>query len=232
MFVKFARIVFLLVLLTGPAVAGQTSIPDYETARDKFFYKKLYPKGGFTLYCGVWFAVEVRSGVVTKSLGLNVEHVYPASWMKETAGCPGQTRDQCRATSQAFNFMEADLHNLYPAISFVNQARSNFRFADIPGEEHMYEDCDFERDKSTKVAEPRPAARGNIARAIFHMHKEYGLPVHPSMRALLLGWHEADPVSPVEKRRNDKIEELQGTRNPFIDNPGLADTLDFAGPPE
>ena len=53
--------------------------------------------------------------------------------MKETAACTGMSREQCRATSTSFNFMEADLHNLYPAISFVNQARSNFLFDDIPG---------------------------------------------------------------------------------------------------
>lgn len=177
MFAQLASTFLLVAVISAPALAGQTQIPNYNTARDQFFYKKLYPKGGFTLYCGEWFSDKK---------GLNVEHVYPASWMKETAGCPGMSRAECRASSTSFNFMEADLHNLYPAISFVNQARSNYRFADIPGEKHLYEACDFERDKASKLAEPRPVARGNIARAIFYMHKEYGLPVHPNMRPLLL----------------------------------------------
>ncbi len=59
------------------------------------------------------------------------------------------------------------------------------------------------------------------------MSKEYGLPVDMELGTLLLDWHRADPVSPEEKRRNDKIEEHQGTRNPFIDNPALADSLGF-----
>jgi deoxyribonuclease-1 len=219
--------VLAVLSITAAARAQQTTIPDYETARDGFFYRHLYNKGGFTLYCGAWFPVEIRNGQVHKSLGLNVEHVYPASWMKETAGCPGQTRQQCRDSSQAFNFMEADLHNLYPAISFVNQARSNFPFAVIPGEDHSYEGCDFEHDGDADLAEPRPAARGNIARAVFYMHRAYGLPVTPELGALLLQWHLDDPVSKRERWRNDKIEGLQGTRNPFIDDPNLAGTLSF-----
>ncbi len=33
----------LAFLLLGPALAGQTVIPNYDTARDQFFWKKLYP---------------------------------------------------------------------------------------------------------------------------------------------------------------------------------------------
>jgi len=36
---------------------------------------------------------------------------------------------------------------------------------------------------------------------------------------ILLKWHESDPPSKEEKRRNDKIEQIQGNRNPYIDNP-------------
>ena len=72
--------------------------------------------------------------------------------------------------SEAFNLMEADLHNLYPAISFINGARSNHPFDMIEGEEHMFDSCDFERVND--LVEPRPAARGNIACAYFYMHKD------------------------------------------------------------
>ena len=145
--------------------------------------------------------------------------------MLETAGCLTENRTECQAISPTFNFMEADLHNLYPAISFINGARSNHPFAEIPGEDHMFDSCDFER--ADKLVEPGPEARGNIARAIFHMHREYGLPVPDAMKPLLLEWHRNDPVSEAERRRNGKIEEIQNTRNSFIDDSDLADTLGF-----
>ena len=223
---RIALAAVLIVGLAGTAAAGQTAIPDYDTARDNFFWKKLYSTGGFTLYCGAWFANHPRlKGKFPARGGLNVEHVYPASWMLVTAGCPTETRKQCREKSPAFNFMEADLHNLYPAVSFINGARSNHPFAEIPGENHMFDSCDFER--VNKLVEPRPEARGNIARAIFHMHKEYGLPVSDAMKPLLLRWHKDDPVSEAERRRNNKIEDIQNTRNSFIDDPDRADTLGF-----
>ena len=44
-----------------------------------------------------------------------------------------------------------------------------------------------------ETTEPRPLARGNVARAIFYMSKEYGLPDDAELGRLLLRWHRADP---------------------------------------
>ena len=41
-------------------------------------------------------------------------------------------------------------------------------------------------------------------------------------RALLIRWHLQDLPDDLECVRNDAIEALQGTRNPFIDDPALA----------
>jgi deoxyribonuclease-1 len=207
--------VCLSLLVGSPALADQTQIRNYEKAR-KIHWQHLYPYGGFTLYCGEEF--EDRTG-------LNVEYIYPASWMGAFLGCG--TRKQCRKNSERFNRMEADLHNLYPARADINRARSNFLFAMIEGEEREFGDCDFERDTSTKVAEPRPITRGNVARVIFYMHSEYGLPVDTRMVDLLKQWNRTDPPSCHEMRRNNTIEELQGTRNRFIDHPRRVEDLEF-----
>ncbi len=204
----------LSVLLVSPALADQTQIPKYRKARE-LHWQQLYPHGGFTFYCGEPFEDKT---------GLNVEHIYAASWMTTFLGCG--TREQCQATSERFNRMEADMHNLYPARADANRARSNYLFAIIEGEPGP-EDCDFERDTIRRVAEPRPITRGNIARAIFYMHKEYGLPIDTRMVNLLKAWNRADPVSCHEMRRNNTIEELQGTRNPFIDHPKRVEDLGF-----
>ena len=131
--------------------SDQTEIPNYRRARD-LHWEMLYPQGGWTLYCGERFETRI---------GLNVEHIYPASWMADFLGCG--TRRQCRQNSERFNHMEADLHNLYASRADINRARSNYLFAMIEGEDREFGVCDFERDTSSRVAEPRPIARGNVA---------------------------------------------------------------------
>ncbi len=78
-----------------------------------------------------------------------------------------------------------------------------------------------------KGAETAPITRGNIARAIFYMHKEYGLPVDSRDVKLLKQWNRDDPPTCNEMRRNNIIEELQGSRNRFIDHPKWVEDLEF-----
>ena len=203
-----------LAISAYPSFADQTQIPDYREARE-IFWQKLYPSGGWTLYCGERFEGRSRE--------LNVEHIYPASWMAKHLGCG--SRRECQRTRERFNRMEADLHNLYPALASINRARSNYLFGEIPGEPRELGDCDFERDRDRRVAEPRPIARGNVARAIFYMHAEYGLPIPAEMLPVLKRWNRKDPPSCAEMQRNNRIEALQGTRNRFIDHPQLANEL-------
>ncbi len=46
-----ALVVALFVLGTGVVDAGQTKIKNYNSARDTYFDKQLYPNGGWTFYC-------------------------------------------------------------------------------------------------------------------------------------------------------------------------------------
>ena len=137
-----------LLVVCGSALADQTQIANYNRARE-LHWRELYPQGSWTLYCGERFADRT---------GLNVEHLYAASWMGAHLGCG--TRRQCRQTNARFNRMEADLHNLYPSLASVNRARSNYLFANIAGEVREFGQCDFERSTANRVAEPRPVARG------------------------------------------------------------------------
>jgi len=224
-------LVFLLSLsFIQIAYADQTVILNYNQARDRYFYLQLYPNGGETIYCGATF---------TNRTGLNVEHVYAASWMKETAGCPSnRSRSWCRDHSDRFNLMEADLHNLFPALAETNQARSNYIFSIIGSDDDTRSyshprapgGCDFEVDSENDLVEPPTVSRGEVARAVFYMHHEYGVPIDTEMGQLLLDWNSIDTPSDNERWRNNKIEELQGTRNPFIDNYTLANNLSFAPP--
>ncbi len=187
-------------------VVGQR-IQDYETAR-KVFWRKLYNNGGETLYC----REKLGSGY---NKGVNIEHVFPASWMAYDLNCG--KRKQCRVSSAEFNRIEADLHNLYPSRSDVNKARNNYRFAIVRGEARVFGQCDFEFDEKHRVAEPSPAARGRIARAMLYMQDQHGLYLKRKLESLLIAWDKEYPPEQAEYKRNDRIEMLQGNRNRFID---------------
>lgn len=207
----------LLSALAFSVLADQTAIPNYHATQSSIFWDKLYPTGGRTLYCDQEFKGHAA---------LNIEHVYAAAWMAQALGCSSRTA--CRtdpAHKERFNHMEADLHNLYPAMGGINGARSNDPFGIIADGQRSLVICDFEVDKTADIAEPRPGARGNIARAIFYMHHEYGLPIPFGMTGMLKQWNHDDPPSTEEIWRNDAIARLEGVRNPFIDDPSLADGL-------
>lgn len=210
-FLATCSLLLLMVRSTVPVSADQIRIANYAQARD-IFWDQLYPNGGTTLYCGESFARRTDA--------LNVEHVYAASWMTQLLGCG--SRKQCRHTSTRFNRMEADLHNLHPDLAVTNAARSDFRFAILPGERPTVRPtCDFEHDTPKRLAEPRLEVRGEIARSLLSMEFEYGAPLDPTMRALIVQWHHDDPPTDAERARNETIERLEGKRNPFIDQPSL-----------
>jgi deoxyribonuclease-1 len=137
-----------------------------------------------------------------------------ASWMGDHLGCGNRIQCRRHATQGVrFNHMEADLHNLFPAMTGLNRTRSNNTFGIVPGEARFLLICDFESDSANDVTEPRPGARGDIARAIFYMHQEYALPIEPNLLALLQQWNNDDPPGTYEIWRNDTINRLQGTQN-------------------
>lgn len=199
------------------------SIKDYQQAR-KLFWQHVYPIDGETLYCGRKFDTDKRAGI-------NIEHVFPMSWVTNALKCG--KRKQCRAADASFNRIEGDLHNLYPSRSDVNQDRSSFRFAEVAGESRKYGSaCDLEIDFRARSVEPAPAVRGDIARSMFYMaytYRDYGLELFTKQAKTLLDWHQNDPPDGAEERRNGIIEKIQGTRNPFIDDPKLIEVLIKSG---
>jgi deoxyribonuclease I len=193
--------------------ARQSRFAEYKTAAKNALWS-MYPNGGKELYCQAPFA----SGSARKTTGglqLNIEHVLPKSKISVIAG-------------------QGDLHNLWPSILKVNEARSNYSLTeDIPGERWTFADagqeelasCDFEVESVQRpggkvtVVEPAPHARGRIARTVLHMALAYQVRLSESEWAMYVAWHEHSAPAADEQRRNDEIEQLQGTRNPFIDSP-------------
>lgn len=90
--------------------------------------------------------------------------------------------------------------------------------------------------------EPIDGLKGDVARVIFYMSTLYPSTLwhgtaynffvdneYPTLNqratALLLRWHESDPVSDEERRRVDAVASVQGNRNPFVDMPWLVDYI-------
>ena len=60
---------------------------------------------------------------------------------------------------------------------------------------------------------------------MFYFSVHYQLPIEASQEATLRAWDKLDPIDELERERNDKIEKIQGNRNPFVDYPNLADQV-------
>jgi len=208
-----------ILLFAVSVMADQSSQYDYDRIVSGLFWHELYENGGWSLYCGLRLGnVPSLSVEGTRIL---IEHIYSSNRMIRALGC--ESRQQCFQEKPEFRQMESDLHNLYPVWLEASNVFHDSNYGEIAGEYWRFDNCDLERENG--LFEPRPLARGNIARAIFHMHHTYQLPLDNETLATLKRWNVQDPPSKQEMIRNDKIQALQGKRNRFIDNPRLADSL-------
>lgn len=133
-----------------------------------------------------------------------------------------------------------DVHHLRPTDVTVNGARGNKDFdngGSVVSEAPL---CNTDSDSW----EAPNVVKGDVARMMFYMATRYegddgypdlelvdymttgtSSPVH-GILSTLLQWHQQDPVSDFERRRNDRIyNNWQGNRNPFIDHPEYVELI-------
>lgn len=139
-----------------------------------------------------------------------------------------------------------DLHHLRPCDSTVNSAKGNKDFdnggtpytdaSPYPGYSGVT-GC----YTSTNSWEPRNEDKGDVARMILYMAVRYEgtdttydlemQDITPTVGpfygklSTLLNWHVTDPPNGWERRRNNRIHERQGNRNPFIDHPQFVNQI-------
>ena len=145
--------------------------------------------------------------------------------------------------------MYTDLYHVLPCDYEANEARWNYPYGEVKTENWSNGYC--KRGTMTVsgfngvVFEPNDEIKGDIARIYFYMATRYE---HESMSIwgnagsnallynkypfyktwlvnILLKWHENDPVSEREIKRNNAVEKLQGNRNPFVDYPELVEYI-------
>lgn len=165
------------------------------------------------------------SGTNFESHNWNKEHVWP----------------QSRGGFGTRQGIGTDMHHLRPTITSLNSERGNYYFDEGGVLTTAYPDYRNYVDKTIPTFEPRDEDKGDIARMLFYMDVRYegddgfidlelvefpptSSPWGNQMGNIrtLLKWHLEDPVSDQEIQRNNRIFELQGNRNPFIDIPEFA----------
>ena len=193
---------------------------------------KIYPKHQKAFYSNCDYVIKEKKLVpIHKTCGFHYrknknrsqriewEHIVPAWHFGHQLHCwQNGGRMTCRNQNSKFRQMEADMHNLVPAIGEINGDRSNFRYGMIEGEERLYGKVDMEIAFSKKKAEPREEVRGDIARAYFYMRESYGLRISRTQEKMLIAWNNLDPVDRWEKKKNQMVKELQGDENMYITN--------------
>ena len=228
---NIALICSLVAALCGPFVA-QAAPGSFEKAKIELRRTVYHDRNDDgDLYCGCTWQWMGRSGgrVDLAACGYEVradrnraqriewEHVVPAWVLGHQRQCwQNGGRENCKSSDPVFRVMEADMHNLSPAIGEVNGDRSNFRFGVLPSTAKQYGTCSTRTDFKQRVTEPRDEVKGQVARIYFYMHDRYGLSMSRQQQQLLMAWDRMYPVSDWERERDRRIARAMGHANPFV----------------
>ena len=162
----------------------------------------------------------------------NREHSLPKSWWGGDTDVP----------------MYTDLHHLIPTDRLANSQRSAWPLGEVSSVEWTNGSSKlgygtFGSSGNNMTFEPADEYKGDFARIYFYMATCYkdqdftaggkGYKVFINGTAnflntalnLYLKWHRNDPVSDKEIRRNNAVAKKQGNRNPFVDEPELAEYI-------
>jgi endonuclease I len=157
----------------------------------------------------------------------NREHSWPQSWF-----------------GGSILPMHTDLFHLYPTDGYVNNRRANYPFGEVSNATWTSMNGSKVGANTTAgytgvVFEPIDAYKGDFARSYFYMSVRYygqdsnwpgspqtdGSQLKPWALAMMMEWHENDPVSEKEINRNNAVYAIQQNRNPFIDYPEFVDAI-------
>ena len=165
--------------------------------------------------------------------GLNREHSFPKSWWGGLTDIPAYV----------------DLNHLYPSEADANMAKSNYPLGLVDRTQATKFDngmtCVGYPQRGLGggcqwVFEPDDEYKGDFARTYFYMATCYqdltwrytymvSNGTYPTLtgwaQEMLLKWHRNDPVSQKEIDRNNTVYSIQNNRNPFIDEPELAEYI-------
>lgn len=187
---------------------------------------KLYARQSVEFYCGCKFngkRVDPRScgyeprKNAKRAARIEWEHIVPAWQIGHQRQCWQQGgRKNCTKHDTTYRRAESDLHNLVPAIGEINGDRSNFAYGWLPQQPSQYGACPMVVDFKARIAMPRKAVRGMIARTYLYMSDRYRLRLSKQKRQLYATWHKQYPVKTWERQRNQLLGCVMGWGNPYV----------------
>lgn len=222
----------LLTSLLGMLLAGsvQAAAPtSFSSAKTAAL--KIYQDNPTSFYCGCKIQWQGKKGTPDlQSCGYQVrkqekrasriewEHIVPAWQFGHQRQCWQKGgRKNCARNDQGFRKMEADLHNLTPAVGEVNGDRSNYNFSQWNGiNGATYGRCEMQVNFKQRSVMPPDRAKGSIARTYLYMSKQYGFRLSPQQSKLMQAWNKQFKASAWECERDNRIAAIQGNHNPFV----------------
>jgi deoxyribonuclease-1 len=192
----------------------------YKTARRYIFGELFLQKNNgryevVDAYCDQTFGRNsgVGPNKIPNHQMLNCEHTWPQSRF---------------SSNQSKSAQKSDLHHLFPVKSQANSTRGNIEFAEVQGD--RLPNCIASKrgsdiNSGNSAFEPPKSHKGNVARALFYFAVRYRTKISAREEVHLRSWHRLDPVDADELKRHERIFEIQGNRNPFIDDPDLVDQI-------
>lgn len=226
------------------AVCVKQKVHDYKEARELMFGNADLRQNSdgsyevFDHYCQEWKGQKEFSAVTSNPQDMpgpnhivhvrlmNCEHTWP------------QSKFPAPKNSAENLVQKTDLHHIFSTDTKVNAERSNWELAEVNRTNAKAMACSdgrlgeavalpkAEAKSGSKYFEPPTAFKGNIARALFYFSSRYNAGMSPLQEAYLRKWNREDPPDEMEKARHEKVYRLSGVRNPFIDTPTLADTVE------
>ncbi|WP_194439777.1 endonuclease [Vibrio fluminensis] len=225
----------LLAVTAGSAVAAPPTSFSAAKREAVSIYKDLEKDINYatSFYCGCDINWQGKKGVPdlegcgyqirkqtqkVRATRIEWEHVVPAWQFGHQLQCwQDGGRKNCTRRDKQFKMMEADLHNLTPAIGEVNGDRSNFNFSQWNGIDGVtYGSCEMQVNFKQRQVMPPDRARGSIARTYLYMSQEYGFKLSKQQQNLMLAWNKTYPAEKWECERDKRIAKVQGNHNPFV----------------
>lgn len=155
----------------------------------------------------VYTGETVQTESIPSNLEMNAEHTWPQS----KGAVDGAAR--------------SDLHHLFPVTSVVNSLRANHPYCEVDEVLEERGGSKYGDTAGVRCFEPRDEHKGNAARAMFYFAAVYQQPIDDREEAVLRRWAAQDPVDRAERSRHTRIATIQGSKNPFVEDPTLLDRI-------
>ncbi|MBL4746194.1 MAG: endonuclease [Flavobacteriaceae bacterium] len=228
---------FIILFLLIPSFTFASNSPPISWRQIKIILdKEIYKSHRTTLYCSATFnklrEISLPVGFETTKYidiaqNLDWEHVVPAQnfgqsfkeWQEGHPSCvkngkPFKHRDCVELVNINYQYMQIDMHNIYPAIASVNRLRSNYNFRMLPDVESNFGSCQMKI--FNRKAEPPINSRGQIARSYLYMDKTYKrYNMSDQQKQLMNAWNKMYPPNPWECERAKLIEQIHPFRCPL-----------------